>query len=71
MKGIFLDLETTGLDPTQHCPIDIAFKVVELATGEDFRSISNSYQTLSTRLGTPRSFKSCHQWLRMGTSSSW
>lgn len=42
MKGIFLDLETTGLDPTQHCPIDIACKVVQLATGE----ILDQYQTL-------------------------
>jgi DNA polymerase-3 subunit epsilon/oligoribonuclease len=34
MLGIFLDLETTGLDPNIHCPIDLAFKVLDLESGE-------------------------------------
>lgn len=33
MLGIFLDIETTGLDPTKHCIIDIALKVIDLTTG--------------------------------------
>lgn len=42
MEGIFLDIETTGLDPRQHCPIDLALKVVDLATGETL----GSYQSV-------------------------
>lgn len=42
MKGIFLDIETTGLDALEHCPIDIAFKVIELATGK----VLATYQSL-------------------------
>ncbi len=34
MLGIFLDLETTGLDPTKHRVIEVAFQVFDLATGE-------------------------------------
>lgn len=29
MRAIFLDIETTGLDPRQHHAIDIAFKIVD------------------------------------------
>jgi len=36
MKAIFLDIETTGLDPTQHSVIDLAFKVIDLESGEIF-----------------------------------
>jgi oligoribonuclease len=32
MLAIFLDIETTGLDPARHRPIDIAFKIVDLST---------------------------------------
>lgn len=42
MQGIFLDIETTGLDPRQHHPIDLALKVVDLATGETL----GSYQSV-------------------------
>lgn len=35
MLGIFLDLETTGLDPFRHRVGDIAFSVVDLASGEE------------------------------------
>lgn len=33
MKAIFLDIETTGLDPYIHKPIDIALKVFDLQSG--------------------------------------
>lgn len=32
MRAIFLDIETTGLDPGQHSPIDIAFKIVDMTS---------------------------------------
>lgn len=41
MKGIFLDTETTGLNPLRHCPIDIAFKVLDLSTGKMVGSYSS------------------------------
>jgi DNA polymerase-3 subunit epsilon/oligoribonuclease len=34
MIAIFLDIETTGLDPLKHSPIDIALKVVDTSSGE-------------------------------------
>lgn len=34
MLGIFLDLETTGLDSSIHCPIDLAFKILDLESGD-------------------------------------
>lgn len=34
MYGIFLDIETTGLNPSVHAPIDIACRVVDLTTGK-------------------------------------
>jgi oligoribonuclease len=42
MLAIFLDIETTGLDPCLHSPIDLAFKVLDLETGE----ILGTYQSL-------------------------
>jgi DNA polymerase-3 subunit epsilon/oligoribonuclease len=30
MLAIFLDIETTGLDPQRHCPLDIAIQIVDL-----------------------------------------
>lgn len=35
MRAIFLDIETTGLDPTIHRAIEIAFKVVDMGTGQE------------------------------------
>ncbi len=32
MQAIFLDIETTGLDCTRHCPIDVAFEIVDMTT---------------------------------------
>lgn len=34
MYGIFLDIETTGLNPAVHAPIDIACKIVDLTKGK-------------------------------------
>lgn len=42
MFGIFLDLETTGLDSTQHRVVEIGLKLVELTTGE----VLASYESL-------------------------
>lgn len=42
MKAIFLDIETTGLDPLQHKPIDIALKILNISSGE----IIDEYQSL-------------------------
>lgn len=41
MLGIFLDIETTGLNFFKHCPIDIAFKVMDLSTGQVLGSYSS------------------------------
>jgi oligoribonuclease len=42
MRGIFLDIETTGLDPSRHRAIDIAFKLIDLHRGDEL----GHYQTL-------------------------
>ena len=42
MIGIFLDIETLGLDPFLHMPIEIAIKIVDLYTGQEL----SSYETL-------------------------
>lgn len=34
MLGVFLDTETTGLDPSRHRPVEIAFKIVDVLTGQ-------------------------------------
>jgi DNA polymerase-3 subunit epsilon/oligoribonuclease len=34
MLAIFLDIETTGLDPYRHHAIDIGLKIVDVSTGE-------------------------------------
>ncbi len=42
MLGIFLDIETTGLDASRHAPIDIAFRILDLSDGSEkcsFRSV--------------------------------
>lgn len=35
MKGIFLDLETSGLDPSRHCVLEIALKIIDLQSGQE------------------------------------
>lgn len=42
MRAIFLDSETTGLDPSKHKIIEIAFKIVDIKNG----SLLKSYQTI-------------------------
>ena len=42
MLGVFVDIETSGLDPFIHVPIDIGLVVVDLATGREL----SSYETL-------------------------
>jgi len=42
MRAVFLDLETTGLDPKSHCVIDIAFKIVDINTDQTLAQ----YQTV-------------------------
>jgi len=41
MLGIFLDQETTGLDSRKHNVIELAFKVLHLATGEQVGEYSS------------------------------
>lgn len=42
MLAIFLDMETTGLDPQKHRAIDIAFKIINLSAG----SLVKEFQSL-------------------------
>lgn len=35
MLGIFLDIETTGLDASRHHAIDVALKILDLASGQE------------------------------------
>lgn len=35
MQAIFLDMETTGLDPKKHSAIDIAFKIIDISSGQE------------------------------------
>lgn len=38
MRAIFLDIETTGLDTQRHKAIDIAFKIIDVTTGQEIGS---------------------------------
>ena len=42
MLGVFVDTETSGLDPFLHVPIDLGIVVVDLSSGEE----KASYETL-------------------------
>lgn len=42
MQAIFLDIETTGLDPNRHRAIDIAFQIINLSTGK----LTGNYQSI-------------------------
>lgn len=35
MQAVFLDSETTGIDPLKHRLLDIAFKIIDLPTGRE------------------------------------
>lgn len=57
MKAIFLDIETTGLDPCLHRVVEIAFKVVDLNTGYEvltYQSVVKQSQAV-WNLKDPRS----------------
>lgn len=41
MLGVFLDIETTGLDASCHAPIDIAFRILDLYTGQEKASFQS------------------------------
>ncbi len=45
MLAIFLDIETTGLDPKKHFTIDIAFQIIDLLSN----TVIHSYQSLVTQ----------------------
>ena len=47
LSAIFLDIETTGLDPIVHRSVEIAFKIINVATGE----VRGSYQTVIKQSG--------------------
>ncbi len=51
MRGIFLDTETNGLNPFIHRLLEIAFKIVDLKTGD----ILDQYETMV--LQTPEDWK--------------
>jgi len=40
MRGIFLDIETTGLDPMQHRVLEVAFKIIDLPSDQQIASFS-------------------------------
>lgn len=41
MLGIFLDIEASGLDSCHHRVLDFAFKIVDLASGEELRTYNS------------------------------
>ena len=53
MLGIFLDIETNGLNPFQHRPLEIAISIIDLANGTKH----GEYQSLLTC--TYEDWKSC------------
>jgi len=44
MLGIFLDTETNGLDPLKHRILEIAFKIIDLYTGEELKAFHSLAQ---------------------------
>jgi oligoribonuclease len=45
MLGIFLDSETNGLNPLKHCILEIAYKILDVQTGE----LKGSYEAVVTQ----------------------
>ncbi len=41
MRGVFLDLETNGLDPWIHVPVEAAMRIVDLETGQRLTAYSS------------------------------
>lgn len=56
MYGIFLDTETTGLDPRQHAVLEIAFKVIDLSSG----SLIASYNSILNLSESAWGKRDCH-----------
>ncbi len=48
MLGIFLDIETNGLNIKKHHPIELAFRILDLLTGEEREHYSATLQVSST-----------------------
>jgi oligoribonuclease len=44
VRGVFLDLETNGLDPWVHVPVEAAMRIVDLETGERLASYTAMVQ---------------------------
>ena len=63
MLGIFLDTETNGLNILRHRVLEIAFKIVDILTGEEIDAY-HAVRALSLfRLGKERPRKLAHQWI--------
>lgn len=44
MLGVFLDTETSGLDPFAHVPLELAFVIVDLVSGQELCSYDTLFQ---------------------------
>ncbi|MBS0630120.1 MAG: 3'-5' exonuclease [Verrucomicrobia bacterium] len=42
MLGVFLDTETSGLNPQKHCLLEVAYKIIDVETGE----LKSSYEAV-------------------------
>lgn len=53
MLAIFMDIETSGLDPFYHSILEIAFKIIDLSTGEEkfayHQTVKHSFLTWEKR----------------------
>jgi len=52
MLGVFLDTETSGLDPFLHVPLEIAFLIVDLCSGKELCSYERVLQTSEKEWGS-------------------
>lgn len=69
MQAIFLDTETTGLDPFSHRLLEIAFKIVDIPSGDE----KIAYQSIvkqPLQVWEHRNFQRGNQWLQLGKSSA-
>ena len=44
MLGVFLDTETSGLDPFVHVPLELAFVIVDLVSGQELCAFETLFQ---------------------------
>ncbi len=51
MQAIFLDIETTGLDPFFHRILEIAFKIVDVPSGYEKLTYQSIAQATAVHLG--------------------